>query len=167
MSCHNKILCGSEDFPSQIGRAINLAYELASLKEILWTPLMASFDLCWSELRKFSIRQRIYQHMRTLGSCVGAFFGNNNYSYKPAEKGTEDSCLAQLVAEGSLQTAAAAKAIREEILTMKQRADSMNADLQSLRTREAERAAQERQLRQNLQEDARQALGQSLPQSTS
>lgn len=68
----------------------------------------------------------------------------------------------QLVVEGSLQSGRASEAARIEVLGMRRAATEQ---LRGQQTRAAAAAAhqmQERQLRQNLQEDARQALGEAF-----
>ena len=69
--------------------------------------------------------------------------------------------VVQLVAEGSLQTNTAVAAMKAEIETMGKVLEANESLLQKLQSIDASHTANERQLRHNLQEDARQALGKS------
>ena len=69
-------------------------------------------------------------------------------------------CLVvQLVAEGSLQSESMLEAIKWEIRAMAKTLTQNEKLLESLRNADNAEASNERQLRHNLQEDARQALG--------
>lgn len=71
----------------------------------------------------------------------------------------------QLVAEGSLQSELNLEAMKWEIRAMGGMLTQNERMLESLRAADAAEASNERDLRHNLQEDARQALGISLVQS--
>lgn len=60
--------------------------------------------------------------------------------------------------EGTLQSARIAAAARTELMAMRRATETLSQTQQLLEAQEAARGVQERQLRQNLQEDARQAL---------
>lgn len=70
----------------------------------------------------------------------------------------------QLVAEGSMQSESNLEAMKWEIRAMGRMLTQNENMLESLRAADAAEASNERDLRQNLQEDARQALGISLVQ---
>jgi hypothetical protein len=63
------------------------------------------------------------------------------------------------VAEGTLLTGAANAAVRGEVLSMVKAAEECSRSLSMLAAKDASTTSGQRQLRQNLQEDARQALG--------
>jgi len=70
--------------------------------------------------------------------------------------------MVQLVAEGTLLTGAATAAMRAEVLAMAQQAAECSKTLEALAAKDAFATSGQRQLRQNLQEDARQALGEGV-----
>ena len=67
----------------------------------------------------------------------------------------------QLVAEGTLLTSAATRAVQSEVLAVARTAEESSKALSALAAKDAATSLGQRQLRQNLQEDARQALGES------
>ena len=67
----------------------------------------------------------------------------------------------QSVAEGTLLTCAATRAVQSEVLAMARAAEESSKALSALAAKDAATSLGQRQLRQNLQEDARQALGES------
>ena len=71
------------------------------------------------------------------------------------------SFATQLVAEGSLQSELTLEAIKWEVRAMGKVLTQNERMLSGLRDADAAEASNERQLRHNLQEDARQALGEA------
>lgn len=67
-----------------------------------------------------------------------------------------------MAAEALLLSSKVVNALSAEIRAMSKLVDANVQTVQSIRSAEAQSAAQERQLRHNLQEDARQALGNLL-----